>query len=187
MLDLTPQEYEAQKAARQVIALLVEMEFQQGAIRCWSGIGPLQWQGATWTGVGYLGGVSTLRSAVDGRASGLLFQLNGLPVMHNGQNLAAYVDSFIKRNGYANCWLPHFDLATGQVIPEPQQLLRGKIQEPTIEIGGDSFRVSIGVESARGRSQRPRALRLTHETQQIFYPGDRGLEYVVDMQDSSIL
>lgn len=187
MLDITPQEYAAQKASRQIIALLVELEYSLGAVRCWSGVGPLYWQGVQWTGVGYLAGVQPLRSAIDGRTNGLLFQLNGLPIMHNGMNLAAYVDNYTRRGGFANCWLPHFDLQTYQIVPEPMQLLRGKLQEPTIEIGLGTFSVAVAVESARARSQRPRALRLTNETQRIAYPDDRFLEYVVDMQDTSIL
>jgi hypothetical protein len=59
--------------------VLVKLEFDSGAVRVWNGIGDLSWNAQTWTGVGDLGGVSPVEEAGDLKASGVRFQLSGIP------------------------------------------------------------------------------------------------------------
>lgn len=187
MADLTPQEYAEQLKVVQTIALFVEMEFQLGPIHVWApGVGKIEWRGVEWVGLGILAGVTPFSSASDGRATGHIFTLAGMPIMYGDMNLAQYVDEYTKRGGYCNAYLPHFDFVTGQIVPEPPQLLRGKMGAPVIELSQSTFRVSIAVETARARAQTRTGYRYTDETQRSFYPADRGFEYIAALQDKSL-
>jgi hypothetical protein len=59
--------------------LLALFDFAGGAVRVWSGMGDLTWDGRTWIGVGTFGEVGPIEETTEVRATGALFQLSGVP------------------------------------------------------------------------------------------------------------
>lgn len=186
MSDMTPQVYAAHKDQMQRFRLMVELEYALGPVRFCTGVGQVSWQGAIWTGAGHLARVSQIKSSADGSATGMAFGLAGMPLMYGDLNVAAYVDQFTRMGGYANCWIAHFNITTGVLLPEPKQLMRGKMDAPVINLARQTFEVTVSVETARARLQKRQGIRLTDETQRSFYPDDRGFEYIAALQNKSL-
>ena len=186
MSDMTPQVYAAQKETRQRFRLMVELEYALGPVRFCTGVGQIRWQGVEWQGAGHLARMSQIKSSSDGGATGMAFGLAGMPLMYGDLNVAAYVDEFTRAGGYANCWLANFNTTTGVMIPEPMELMRGKMDAPIINISRQTFDVTVNVETARARLQKRRGIRLTDETQKSFYSDDRGFEYIASLQNKSL-
>ena len=57
MRDLSPEFLAAIRADSVVPALLVYLDFAADPFRAWTGLGPVEWLGHTWQGVGNLGEV----------------------------------------------------------------------------------------------------------------------------------
>lgn len=60
-------------------AMLVEGEFASGTIHIWTGLGALDWNGQSWTGLGTLIGVDPIEETDDVKASGIAISLSGVP------------------------------------------------------------------------------------------------------------
>lgn len=59
--------------------LLAFFDFGGGAVRAWSGVGTLSWNGHDWTGLGTFGEVSAVEETTEVRATGAAFRLSGVP------------------------------------------------------------------------------------------------------------
>jgi len=59
-------------------AQLIEMKFDSGDVRCWSGIGPLVWDSKTFLGVGKFGGVSVIEETIENKSQPLQLALSGI-------------------------------------------------------------------------------------------------------------
>src|SRR5258708_3131583 len=60
-------------------AMFLQALFTSGYIYLWSGVGPISWNGQTWTGVGSLGTVSAIPETADVTAVGIKLALSGIP------------------------------------------------------------------------------------------------------------
>lgn len=160
--------------------LLVEMNFVSGFVRVWSGIGDLSWGGYTWGGLGNLGGISPLEETTDFRANGVQLQLSGIPSAYLAIALG---EQYQGRS--AKIYLGMLDSA-GLLIGDPVYLFNGKMDTMRIDEGGETSTISVQVESSAISLKVAKEWRYTHEDQQIEYPGDRGFEYVVGLQDKDI-
>src|SRR5690242_9981491 len=63
---------------RKPLALLAEIEHPSGTARFWTGIGPLAWNGNTFTGSSTLGTVTPIKRTTDLVIQELNFQLAGV-------------------------------------------------------------------------------------------------------------
>ena len=61
-------------------AIFFEGAFPSGMVRIWTGPGPIDWDGKTWTGVGVLLGLGALEETSDVVASGTTVSLSGVPL-----------------------------------------------------------------------------------------------------------
>lgn len=162
-------------------AFLVEMDFSGGAVRVWTGMGSISWNGYTWLGVGDLGGISPISETSEVRANGISLTLSGV-------DSARVTDVLSEDYRGRSCkvWLALLDSA-GTVLADPDLRFSGVMDQASIEDNGETCTITMAAESRLVDLQRSRERRLTDEDQQNLFPGDRGLEFVAAMQDKELL
>lgn len=157
--------------------LFYEGVFTGGTLRLWTGVGPISWNGQTWTGAGNLMGVSPPTETIDVRAQGITCTLSGMP-----SSLISTALGQARLGQAGKVWLGVMD-AAGAVIADPYLAFEGRLDVPGIEDAGASCTISVNYESRLIDLQRPRERRWTDDDAQIDFAGDRGFEYVPALQD----
>jgi hypothetical protein len=164
-------------AAQLYPILLARVVCVSGDVLVWSGLGDLTWAGKTWLGVGTLGGVSGVAETTETAAKGVTLSLSGIPSDMIETALAE------TRQGLpAEVWFGCLD-AEGALIGDPFLLFRGLTDVPTIEEGAETCTISITAESRLIDLERARTRRYTPEDQHLDYPGDKGFDFVVGLQN----
>lgn len=167
---------------------LVEAQFTSGFLRVWSGIGPLSWNGHTWSGSRANTSPETVLVGMTGIQESIEIAANGIKLRASGIQSAmiSRVLDDCRQNYPVTVWLGALNLATDALIADPTEAFSGRMDVPTISDSGDTCDVEITVENALIDLQRPRERRYTHEDQQIDHPGDMGFEYVSQLQELNL-
>jgi len=160
---------------------LVRMEFDSGTVRVWSGLGELSWNSETWQGVGSLGQIEPLTESGDFVANGANLKLSGIP-----SDLIAIALGQHYQGRAAAIYFGMMN-SSGAVIVDPVQLYTASMDTMEIDEQGETCSITVRIESEAVSLKRAREWRYTHEDQQIDYPGDLGLEYIVSLQDKDII
>lgn len=161
--------------------LFYEGVFTTGTLRMWSGLGTLTWNGQQWTGGGPLIGVSKVKDTDDITARGITLSMGGVSTADLSRALGSC------RYGLeGRLWLGALD-ANNAVWANPYLVFMGLLDVPSFEDAGETCVISITYENRLADLRRPRSWRYTHEDQQLIAPGDRGLEYVPQLQDKSLV
>lgn len=161
-------------------ALFYEGVFSGGTLRLWSGIGPITWNGQTWTGAGQMLGVAAIGETSELRAVGFEVSLSG--------ELSSLVSTALAqaRQGLAGrVWLGFFD-AAGALIADPFKAFEGRLDMPDVTDDGASARIAVKYESRLVDLDRRRERRYTSEDQALDYPDDRGFDEVPALQDAAV-
>lgn len=192
-------------------AILVEGLFDSGAVRLWSGIGELTWNGHTWTGAGNLLAIGTIAEKGSVEAIGTTVTLSGIPSElvslalaepYQGRLVKIYLALFTTGAAADYVYLTETDGdymttrtgdrlyvttvnggAAGTIIADPDERFTGRADVMALSDDGQTATITLSVESRLIDLQRPRSRRYTHDDQQIYYPADLGLQYVADLQD----
>lgn len=159
---------------------LVEAEFTGGWLRLWTGIGAVSWNGETWAGAGNLLGISEIAEASDVRAVGITVSLSGL-----NTSIIALALAQARQGLPCRVYEGMLD-GSGAIIADPLLSFEGRLDVPEIDDSGETCAVSISYESRLIDLERPRERRITHEDQQIDYPGDQGRAQVAVLQDKVV-
>lgn len=152
--------------------IFTELAWPSGTVRMWTGVGPFDWGGNTYTGAGNLAGVSPIEESSDGRANGITLSLSGIPT----DLVSAMFEHMQGRS--AKVWLGFLNSSGALIQNPPYQIFRGKMDVPGIEYTGKTATISISIENQMIILQQASARRWTHEDQQERHPGDLGFEYV---------
>ena len=161
-------------------ALMIEGLFDGGALRLWSGVGDLSWNGATWTGAGRLLAIDAVEESAGIVANGAKATLSGIP-----SDLVALALAEPYQGRVVRVYLALID-ASGAIIADPDPLFTGRADVMAITDDGATATIDLSVESRLIDLQRARARRYEHEDQQIDYPGDKFFEYVTTIQDKQV-
>ena len=151
----------------------VELMFDSGALRIWSGIGDKSIGGQTYTGTGSLLAVGGIEESDDLSAPGASISLNGVD---------SSLVSLAIQEPYQNrdCRIL---LGSGNDFFE---VFSGFMDVMTIEDSGDTCTISLTVESRLIILDRKIPLRYTQETQESRYPGDTFFSAVASLQDKKV-
>lgn len=162
-------------------ALFCQMFFTSGWVYAWSGVGPIPWNGQTWTGVGSLGLISSIPETSDLTAVGLKLALSGIP--------ASLITSALGevRQGAPVIIYQGFLTPAGGVVSSPNNAWSGRMDTCEIGESGDAATIAITVESRLIDLNRSRERRYEKQDQSIDFPGDLGLDYVPSLQEISIV
>ena len=156
----------------------VEIVLDSGPLRLWNGYGDLQFDGKTFTGGGTLLTVSEVEETAEIEAKGLTLRLSGLPSEILAITLQEPYQNRIAR------------LFVGALKPDDTvqryELFAGRLDVMEVEESGATASVSVTVENRLIDLDRARVRRFTSEDQKSLFRGDRGFDYVNDLQDRPI-
>ena len=165
--------------------LAVELEFSTGTLRFWNGYGDLTMTAGgssnTFTGLGDLMGVSAVSESDQVEAIGASLSLTGIKSSLISSALSA---NYTNRN--ASIFLGLFD-TNKSVIADVYTLFKGKMDIMKIDEGAESATIVLNLENRLIALDRPKERRYTHEDQQLSFSGDKGFEFVPDLQDKEII
>ncbi len=161
-------------------ALFVEGNFTSGPVYVWTGVGAITWGGKIWQGLGSLLSISTIEEGATVEAKGITLGLSGIDVslltgilleFQVGLPVLVYLGMF------------NFD---GSLIGDPIISWAGRMDQPTIEMDGQSASISINCENRLVEMNVACDRRLTNEDQQLDHPGDRGLEFTASITEVNL-
>jgi hypothetical protein len=155
-----------------VLDLLVRFDFLSGAMRLWQGFGTLHTNdGNNWEGIGRLGQISDLESAIGGTAPQAKFILSGVdPTI-----LADALDQETEIYG-RNCdvYMQFFN-EDFTPLDNPYVIWSGLMDTLRITQTVDTCQVEMTAETLFARRSKPPLGVLSDREQQQFFPGDNAL------------
>lgn len=164
-------------------SFLVHLDFLTDPQRLWNGHGELFAGGETWSGLGELGSISGIESALGGAAPVVTFGLSGVAPEIVAASLASS-DEVKGRD--ATIFLQFFDEAS-QTLDDPYALWAGTMDLMRVKAEGPTSRtIELTAETLFTRRAVPPWGYLSDRDQQRLFPGDRGLEEVAAMASKSV-
>jgi hypothetical protein len=174
---LSPEVLEQLNSPELKPVIFCEGLYRSGYLRLWTGLGEIPWNGHIWMGLGIMVSISSIRESVDIRADGITLTLSGIP----NEMLSLGLNEAVQGNP-VRIWFGVLD-EQDNVIADPYMAFAGRMDVPTITEEATTASISLSVENRLIDLQRTRERRYTDNDQQIDYPGDRGLEYVPNVQE----
>lgn len=169
-------------------ARFLKLQFASDTIYAWSGYGKITPSGpatdptstfpygATFTGLGWFGGVASVAQTSEGVAQNVTLTLSGIPT----ELLTDAIDQ-VRESSIATLWLGFLD-ANGNVIGDPLQDFQGALDVPTITEGAATSSLAITAENPLVDLNRPSNRRFTDVDQQLIYAGDLGFQGTGSLQ-----
>ena len=111
------------------------------------------------------------------RADGFSIQLSSVP-----PEIVALTLSDARQNEYGSLWLGFLG-DSNVILGEPYLMAKGRLDVPEILEGGDTSTLTLSYESLLLQLGRAKENRYTDQGQKLYYPGDRGFEYVTTLQE----
>lgn len=140
------------------------------AVRCWSGLHTIAWDGENYLGVGMLYEIGSIDRGDALSWRGVQFGLNGL----DGESLAGLDESVRGRAG--RLWLGALNDA-GQIVRDPLLVL--ELEQDTLQReinpGDGTIKLLLNCFDAAARFDKPTGRKWSHESQVERYPGDYGM------------
>lgn len=179
----------------------IEMQFDSGPLRIWTGVGTLVFEGVSYTGTGNLLDVSSVEETTEIAVRGATITLSGMPSEvislalqspYQGRVCKIYFGMFSKGN------LSQEDGAYillengGKIQLELQetgltQIFSGYMDEMNIDEGPNTGTIELKVENKLIDLERSRTRRYTSAYQKSVYPGDLGFDFVESLQDKNVV
>jgi hypothetical protein len=161
---------------------LVQITFKSQTIFCWSGPGPLVWNGNTFLGIGSLGRVGAISEGTGVEASGTSLTLSGIDPLILGECMTD-----IQLGATARIWRGLWNVAAGELLGVPYQAFRGQVDKPSFNIGGKTLSITLALESRIVNLQRASNRRYTSADQRLAYPTDTGFGWVEQLNDLALV
>lgn len=186
-----PETIAAKLAGREVaVALLCFMDFKDTPRRWWMGYGDLNAGGHTWQGTGTFIEIDGLDQALGTVAPQTTFTLSGVDA--TVVTLARQSSARVKDRA-CQVYIQFFEIAPGgdqmpwAPLDEPYAIWSGIMDQMTYGADGPSQRrVTLTAESIWTGRRRPAYGFWTDRDQNGRFPGDRGLEQVVNLVQKTI-
>ena len=179
----------------------VELLFDgDDVLRLWTGYGTLVYNSVEWYGTGNLLDISSIEETTEIAAKGANLVLSGVPsevlslalqVPYQERLCKIYFGMF----GRGNLLLEdgaYILLEDGSRIEVELQetglteIFTGYMDKMDIEESADSSTIQLKAENKLIDLEAARIARFTNSYQQEAYPGDKGLEFVEDLQDKQV-
>lgn len=173
----------ASEVAKPALApiVFVEGSFSGGYARMWNGVGPIVWDAKTWLGGGRLLSFGPVNETRQVEATQLIVSLSGVEAV-----LLATAYGEFSQGRPLLAWLGAMDPRTAQIVSDPVQIFAGRMDTISDADDGSEAVITITAVSSLTDLKRIRARYLTDQDQQRFYPGDRALRYIPNLQDIPI-
>lgn len=156
------------------VAFLAEFLLADDTYRFWSGAGTLTWDGADFIGVARLGRISGAGETAEIRTTETVYSLAGIS---DFESLDAFLGTPV-RGRLARAWFAVLD-DEGQVVADPVLIDESVLDTASPTFAADGAAVlNLNATSAMFYWQRPIALFITNEDQQVAFLGDTGFDRI---------
>lgn len=164
--------------------LLLEGEFDSGAVCVWTGYGELEWGGKTWLGWGDLLAIDPINETQNLQANGVKFTLNGL-----NQTIVALALQEEYQNRPIRMWFgllwPEGSEQQG-LVQDPYLIFKGRMDVLEAFSDGTNGYVYVNAENALITAMQTRKRYHTSEDQKSMYPEDLGEDFAAEIEDVEI-
>lgn len=161
--------------------LMAKLEFDSGDVLAHSRLGDITWNGDTYLGIGQFGEVSSAGEPSDLSRSSLSLTLSNIPGTMGALVLGEYF-----QGRRATLYLGYLD-ADNALAGDPVILYRGRMDNARIRQGGDTFTVTVNIESRFASWDKPLVRRYNNAYQQSVYPGDKGFEFAEQSAEKNVV
>lgn len=152
--------------------VLLEAVFSTLTLRLWNGSGDLSWSGVVWSGNGWFRGWEGGTESDEISETSIDVSLSGLPA-----EMVSLILTGSKHGATGKLYLGALD-SSSQLIADPYLLFQGELDTPELDEGVADAEISLRYSTAFSNNDRAKEYRYDPETQRIFYPDDRGFEYI---------
>jgi hypothetical protein len=152
--------------------ILVYLDFVSGIVRTHSSVGTINWNGKSWFGVGSLGGIDPVEESSELQAYSLKLSITGIDPAILSTVLG---EQYQGRDAIIYYGLLNEDLLT--LMDDPIPLFKGTMDNAEITLGSIGT-VVININSRAVAWDKAKELRYNDATQQLLFPGDKGLSLV---------
>ena len=163
----------------------VSLAFNTGTLYLWNGYGDLSLTAGgstnTYTGLGDAVGMSPIDEQSLIQASGANLVLNGVKSTLISTALSA---QYTNRDG--KIFLGLFDTSKN-VVADVYTLFVGKMDVMIIREGDEASTIELKLENRLIALERANERRMTDEDQQNLFTGDKGFEFIPDLQDKELV
>tara|TARA_R100000995_G_C3466588_1_gene116011 strand:- start:290 stop:868 length:579 start_codon:yes stop_codon:yes gene_type:complete len=163
----------------------VSLAFNTGTLYLWNGYGDISLTAGgstnTYTGLGDASGLSPVDEQSAVQASGANLVLNGVKSSLISTALSA---QYTNRDG--KIFLGMFDTSKN-VVADVYTLFVGKMDVMIIRETGDTSTIELKLENRLIALERAIERRYTDEDQKNLFPGDKGFEFIPDLQDKQLV
>ena len=160
---------------------LVRLDFDGGTIGWNSGFRDISFGGVNYLGLGEITSLSAVKESAGVTASGLTVGISGIKSEVISLMLS---EPHINRPAYVYYTL--LDEEDRQLTGNPILLFRGTMDSIDCEQGA-SASFSVSLKSRLADWERARTVRYTDAEQQKMHPGDKGFEFVGQLEQSKII
>ncbi len=169
------------QAERVMRTCAAELAFSSGVVRVSGAPIDLVFGGATFLGVGGLGGISAVQESTELRSYGLTLTLAGIP---RDTIALAMGEHYQGRPG--TVWEVVLDATTHRPLADPIVVFRGRMDQMIVKLG-ESATVGITMTNRLADWDRPRLRRYTDEDQRRAFPADDGFRFVSATADKELV
>lgn len=172
--SLTPTMVSASTASVVRFVVMAKLDFVSGVIRANTTSHTLLTpvSSESYGGIGTFGGINDVKEDLQLGANGISLLLSGVDLAlvstalgENYQGRSATIMVGLCNEGW-------------NLVDEPTTVFKGRMDTMSIATGETDARINLTCENRMASWDRPRNLRYNAETQKLFYPADRGLEFV---------
>ena len=153
----------------------VELIFDSEVLRMWTGQGTFNDGVNDWVGAGNLLAISDIEETAEMSVKGATLTLSGVP-----SEILSLALSEPYQGRVCNIY---FGISGENIF---NQLFSGYMDQMNIEDGPETSTIELKVENRLIDLERARVARFTSAYQKSVYSGDKGLEFLEDMQDKPL-
>lgn len=183
----------------------IELLFDSGPLRLWTGIGEATIGGETYLGTGNLLSLSSIEETTELAVRGATVTLSGvgsevislaLQSPYQGRVCNIYFgvlteDDYSVGGTYPGLVLDfvaeYYDMSGETYLASLTQVFSGYMDEMNIEESPDTGTIELKVENKLVDLERARTRRYTSSYQKSVYPSDLGFDFVEDLQDKKVV
>jgi hypothetical protein len=160
---------------------LAMLTFKSATKFVWTGIGNIVWDAQTFVGVGSFGEIALIQEGVEVQADGTSVKLSGIDPA-----LLQECMTDIRLGAPAKIWSGAL-AADGTVIGAPYLLFSGIVDQPAVQVGGDTISIGLALESKMVDLSRPSMRRYSSADQRLYFPTDTGFGWMEQLSDTALI
>ena len=160
----------------------VEFNYTQ-PLRMWTGYGEFNIFSQDYLGLGNLISIGQVQESADTKASGINITLSGLDT-----NILSSAFNETQQGVIVHLYFGVLTITDNAlaIVDTPYQIFSGTVDTVSIAEDGQTSTIAYTIESKLISLEKALDFRYTDQDQKFFFPNDKGLEFVDDLQNKSI-